>query len=86
MLETRQHSSRMHTIRFATCQYRLGMRGSRSQVNKTEQVSIDDHQYPEGVPYHMTYPMMHVMLPNPPDRMTDRHLRKHYLPSFVGGK
>ena len=38
-----------------------------------------------------TYPMMHVMyIPLPPaavDRVTDRHLWKHYLPqaSFAGG-
>ena len=54
--------------------------GVQSQVNKFEQVSNDDHQKSlaggrvcpggrvctEGVPpYHVTYPMMHVMLPTP---------------------
>ena len=43
----------------------------------------------EGIPYHVTYPMMYLMLPNPPaPPPTDRRLWKHYLPqtSFLGGK
>ena len=43
-----------------------------------------------GLPYDVTYPMMHVMLPTtlPLNRMTYRYLCKYYLPttSFVGGK
>ena len=47
-------------------------------MNKFEQVSSDHRQEGEvtssdieGVPYHLTYPMMHLMLPTPLNRMTD---------------
>ena len=35
----------------------------------------------QGVPYHVTYPMMHLMLPIP--LWTDKCLWKHYLPAKV---
>ena len=45
-----------------------------------------DVQRGQGDPYHMVYPIMHMMLPTPTPR-TDRHLWKHYLPTtiIVGG-
>ena len=62
---TRQHSSRMHT----PLDVSNGWVGP--QVNKFEKISSDDHQMSvagegvglqvEGVPYHVSYPMMHVM-------------------------
>ena len=33
-----------------------------------------------GIPYHVTYSMMHMMLPTPSPTWTDRCLWKHYLP------
>ena len=41
-----------------------------------------------GVPFHMTYPMMHLMLLAPSPPSTDRFLLKHYhrATSFAGGK
>ena len=66
------------------CQYQWGWGRGDPEMNNTEQVSSDDHQmsaagvsgYPRfhvgGVPYNVTYPMMHVMLPIPlPCKQTD---------------
>ena len=46
-----------------------------------------DRVCPEGVPYHVTYPMMHVILPTHPGAQTDT-CKKHYLPTttVAGGK
>ena len=62
---TRQHSSGMHTPQDVS----NGWVGP--QVNKFKKISIDDHQmsvagegvglHVEGVPYRVSYPMMHVM-------------------------
>ena len=77
--------------------------GVGPQINKFEKVSSDHHQMSlageEGrspwvwclgemwVPYHVTYPMMHLMLTTPSQLWTDRCLWKHYLPatSIAGG-
>ena len=50
--------------------------GAGPQVNKFKQVSSDDHQMPltedgyvRGYPYHVTFPIIHVMLlPRPLNR------------------
>ena len=73
--------------------------GVRPQVNKFEHVSNDDHQMSvAGVGYPGKYDILGGILPCdlshdacnvtclPLDRMTDRHLRKHYLPTTSLGK
>ena len=59
----------------------MSVRGVGYQVNKFEQVSSDDHDISlAGVlrtsggdtPYHVTYPMMHMMLPTPPRQTATR--------------
>ena len=66
-------------------------------VNTFEQVSSDDNQMSvagvtpgsdvQGVPYHVTFPMMHVMSPTPSSEQNDRQLPVKTLPSrnFIGG-
>ena len=73
-----------------------GGEGVGPQDNKFVQVSSDDHQMSDvqGVRYNITYPMMHVMCPPPPqNRMADAcETRKHssrkctiHFPSSGGG-
>ena len=72
--------------------------GVGPQMNKFEQGSSDDHQIsvagervcPGGYPYHVNYPMMHMMLlptaPPPPNRMTDRPVKTLPSRNFVCGR
>ena len=89
MSEKRKQSSRVPTAHVSVanirCQYQCGEIGT--QVNKFEQVSSDNHHMSvagggggscpglmcRGVPYHVTYPMKHVMYLSP-HKQKDRQL------------
>ena len=70
-----RHSSRMCTTRLPNVCVLVATTRCQYQVNKFEQVSSDDHQMSVtgggspglmfGVPYHVSYPMMHVIIPPP---------------------
>ena len=79
-MKTKQHSSRMRRMRLPTVCVLVATTRCQYQVNKFEQVSSDDHQMPVaggespglmfGIPYHVSYPMMHVIISPPPHEQT----------------